>query len=80
MGTFRVDLPPVAVEGRRLIPGLRAQGMGPVAIARHLNAIGASTPSGRGRWHPETVTRHSDPTYRWRNMLYMRDYRARHSA
>lgn len=81
LGTMRVDLcgcvPAMHVDGRRLIAGLKADGYGPTAIARHLNAIGASTPSGRGRWWPETVIRHADPGYPLRNAAYMRSYRAR---
>ena len=81
LGTMSVNIcgcvPPVSVDGRRLIAGLKADGYGPTAIARHLNTIGASTPSGRGHWHPETVIRHSDPTYPSRNAAYMRAYRIR---
>lgn len=68
------------IDGRAMIPALRAAGYGPVAIARHLNAIGAATPSGRGRWHCETVIRHGDPGYPARNREYMRGYRARRRA
>ena len=66
------------IDGRAMIPALQAAGYGPSAIARHLNAIGAATPSGRGRWWPETVTRHTDPGYPIRNRAYMREYRRRY--
>lgn len=59
---------------RPIILRLHADGLGPTSIARHLNATGVPTPSGRGRWWPETVVRHRDPAT-W--AAYMRAYRAR---
>ncbi len=76
LGAVRITGP----DPRPMITALRAQGYGPSAIARHFNATGLPTPSGRGRWHPETVARHADPAYRARNAAYMRTYRARHRA
>jgi Recombinase len=66
-----------AVEALARIAELTTAGYGPSAIARRLNADGIPTPSGRGRWHPETVIRHRDPTYRQRNAGYMQRYRQR---
>lgn len=66
----------IRIEARPTIAALRAEGLGPTAIARQLNATGVSTPSGRGRWYPETVIRHMDPG-RWN--AYMREYRRRES-
>ena len=69
LGTFRVR-----IDARPTIAALRATGLGPTAIARHLNSHGINTPSGRGRWYPETVIRHENPD-RWN--AYMREYRRR---
>lgn len=64
--------PPVAA--RPVIGQLRAAGYGWSTIARQLNTGGVPTPTGRGRWYPETVMRHLDPE---RHAAYMRDYRAK---
>jgi hypothetical protein len=66
----------VTIEARAEIARLHADGHGPTAIARSLNARGIPTPTGRGRWYPETVQRHHDPAA-WRE--YMRRYRASRS-
>jgi len=66
----------IRFEVRPTIAALRAEGLGPTAIARRLNARGISTPSGRGQWHPQTVLRHMDPAP-WN--AYMRQYRRRES-
>lgn len=66
--------PAPATTARPRIAELRAAGYTPGQIARRLNRDGVSTPSGRGRWHPTTVARHTDPA-RWAD--YMRGYRAR---
>lgn len=63
----------MVVEARAEIVRLKAQGYGPTAIARSLNARGVATPTGRGYWHPATVTRHLHPIP-WAN--YVRQYRA----
>jgi Recombinase len=75
LGVLRVrfDPSPPRVAAVPEILRLRAQGFGPSAIARSLNRRGVPTPSGRGRWHPDTVKRHIDPGP-WRE--YMRRYRA----
>jgi hypothetical protein len=62
------------VAVRPVIGQLRAAGLGWSNIARQLNTNGISTPTGRGRWYPETVMRTLDPE---RHAAYMRDYRAR---
>jgi hypothetical protein len=75
LGVLRVtfdDSPPIPA----VIPEIRrlqAQGYGPTAIARMLNRRQVPTPTGRGRWHPDTVKRHVNPGP-WRD--YMRHYRA----
>ena len=46
------------ITARPLIVRLTAEGLGPTAIARHLNATGIATPSGRGR----VVPRDRDPS------------------
>lgn len=61
-------------DGRAVIAELRAEGLGPSAIANRLNAHGIPTPSGRGRWYGTTVQRHADPE-QW--AATMRAYRAR---
>lgn len=61
-------------NARPLIARLRAEGLGPTAIARRFTADGVPTPSGRGQWTHSQVIRHADPT-KWRT--YMRGYRAR---
>lgn len=63
-----------AEQARPRILAMRAQGLGPTAIARRLNVDGVSTPTGRGRWYSETVTRHADPAG---HAAYMRAYRRR---
>ena len=76
LGTIRVSFDPPPVTQIAAVPEiirLRAQGLGPTAIARSLNRRRVQTPSGRGRWHPDTVKRHLDPGP-WRD--YMRRYRA----
>lgn len=68
------DGPPAGqVQARPEIVRLQAQGYGPTAIARSLNRRRIPTPSGRGRWHPETVQRHVNPGP-WADT--MRRYRA----
>ena len=62
------------MSARVIIARLSAEGMGPTAIARHLNATGVPTPSGRGRWYCETVHRHGAGREGW--ATYMRNYRA----
>ena len=64
----------MTVEARAEIVRLQAAGYGYTTIANSLNRRGVPTPSGRGRWHPETVKRHLDPGP-WRD--YIRRYRAR---
>jgi hypothetical protein len=64
-----------AVAARAEIARLKASGYGPAAIARSLNARSIQTPSGRGRWHPDTIRRHLEPAP-W--AAYMRTYRSRH--
>lgn len=68
-----------SVNARAEISRLRAAGYGAAETARSLNRRGVPTPSGRGRWHPETVRRHADPAVaaQWRE--YIRGYRARAS-
>ena len=61
-----------AVEARARIVHLQAAGLGPTQIARRLNVDGVMTPSGRGRWWPQTVNRHANPE-QWN--AYMRQYR-----
>jgi hypothetical protein len=56
------------------IARLRAAGLGWKAIARDLNDRQVPTPSGRGRWWPESVRRHYEPGA-W--SAYMRAYRQR---
>jgi hypothetical protein len=65
------------VNARAEISRLRAAGYGAAETARSLNARGVPTPTGRGKWWPETVRRHADPavTLAWRR--YMADYRSR---
>lgn len=65
-----------SLAGRRLrIAELAAEGHGPTAIARRLNADGVPTPAGLiGRWRCETVLRVRDPD---RHNAYMRQYRRR---
>ena len=71
-------LPVARVNAQAEIVRLRAAGYGPSAVARSLNQRGVPTPSGRGRWFPETVKRHADPVERMRWARYIADYRARH--
>lgn len=77
LGTFDVVVAPApqrSSAARAEIARMLAAGVGPTAIAESLNTRGVPTPSGRGRWRPETVLRHHDPA-RWSE--YMRRYRAR---
>jgi hypothetical protein len=69
---------PGRIDARAEIVRLRASGLGASEVARSLNRRGISTPTGRGRWHPETVKRHADPLEATRWRLYIADYRARH--
>lgn len=62
-----------SIEARARIVTLQASGLGPSQIAHRLNVDGVRTPSGRGRWWPQTVTRHVEPEL-W--ALRMRRYRA----
>jgi hypothetical protein len=76
LGTFRVTFdppPPPVVRAVPEIVRMQAAGYGFTAIARSLNKRRIPTPSGRGRWHPDTVKRHLNPGP-WRD--YMRQYRA----
>jgi hypothetical protein len=59
-------------QARPRIEAMRKQGMGPKAIAHRLNFDGVVTPSGKGRWYPETVNRFMDRDA-W--AAKMRDYR-----
>ena len=70
---IRFDPIPPQIAAVPEIMRLQAQGLGPTAIARSLNRRRIPTPSGHGRWHPDTVKRHIDPGP-WRD--YMRRYRA----
>lgn len=54
-----------------------AAGYGDAVVARSLNARSVPTPSGRGRWWPETVRRHADPVARARWNAYIHRYRHR---
>lgn len=63
-----------ASEARPRIQAMKAAGMGPTMIAHRLNVDGVRTPSGRGRWYPETVQRHANPDA-WAQQ--MRRYRER---
>lgn len=67
----------LGVNAAAEISRLTAAGYGATAVARSLNSRGIPTPSGRGRWHPETVRRHADPITRRRWAAYMRGYRDR---
>jgi Recombinase len=61
------------IDARARIAQLRAEGQGPCAIARRLNADGIPTPAGLlGRWRPETVWRVENPG---RAAAYMREWR-----
>jgi hypothetical protein len=65
----------IRVEPRSQIVAMRAEGLGPSAIARRFNTAAVPTPAGLlGRWRPETVLRVEDPA-RWAR--YMREYRRR---
>ena len=84
LGTFHVSYrdgndicgctPTPRVEARSEIVRLKSAGYGPSEIARSLNARAVPTPTGRGRWWPDTVKRHIDPAP-WR--AYIRRYRLR---
>jgi Recombinase len=62
------------MEARAEIARLKAEGYGPTAIARSLNARRVPTASGRGMWYPDTVRRSLEPA-KW--AAYIRRYRAR---
>lgn len=67
--------PAPTVNAAAAVASLRADGLGPSAVARRLNLAGTPTPSGLvGRWRPETVLRVENPAG-W--SAYMRSYRAR---
>lgn len=66
--------PPATIHARAQIARLRADGLGPTAIARRLSREGVSTPTGIGPWRCETVLRVENPDA-W--AAYMRAYRAR---
>lgn len=65
------------INARAEIARLRASGTSTAGIARSLNARGVPTPSGRGRWWPETVLRHGDMMRRQQWAAYMARYRVR---
>jgi hypothetical protein len=67
--------PPPRIQARAEIVRLQAAGYNATAIARSLNRRAVPTPSGRGRWWPETVKRHVNPEP-WRR--YIAQYRASH--
>lgn len=71
------DLHPTRLEARAEIGRLVSLGYGPTAIAASLNRRGISTPSGRGRWYPNTVYRFADARARAAHAAYMREYRRR---
>lgn len=52
-------------------------GYGWAPIARSLNRRGVPTPSGRGRWWPDTARRHADVEARQRYNDYQRRYKIR---
>lgn len=60
-------------SARAAIAQLRDDGATWSTIARTLNGRGVPTPSGRGRWYPETARRHADPAS---HAAYMRAWRA----
>lgn len=68
------------INARAEIVRLRAAGLGAAETARSLNRRGIATPTGRGRWHPETVRRHAEELVRLRYNAYQREYKARHRA
>lgn len=79
LGTFTIRAEAPSMSGMRInarpeIARLQAAGLGWSTIARTLNARGVPTPSGRGRWHPDSVRRHVHPEP-W--AAYIRRYRAR---
>lgn len=49
------------IQARAEIVRLRDAGYGLTEIANTLNARAVPTPSGRGRWWPDSVRRHVDP-------------------
>ena len=82
LGTFTVQLcecvpAPSSVQARAEIVRLQSEGYGPTHIARSLNARAIPTPSGRGRWYPESVQRHVNPQP-WARQIAR--YRARRRA
>jgi hypothetical protein len=66
---------PPSIDARAEIQRLVAKGYGPRAIAQSLNARGISTPSGRGQWWPQSVSRHGDPEAAARWARYIKSYR-----
>jgi hypothetical protein len=66
--------PAAGIHARAEIIRLKAEGLGPAAIAARLNAGQVPTPSGRGQWWPDSVRRHVDPGP-WAD--YIRRYRQR---
>jgi hypothetical protein len=71
-----LPLPP-PVDTRAEISRLWAAGYTTAAITRSLNGRQIPTPSGRGRWHPDSVRRHADPIAHDRWNAYIRGYRRR---
>lgn len=61
------------VPAKPIILELHAAGMGWTDIARRLNVDAVPTPTGKGKWHSQTVRRHVDPAP-W--AAYMRQRRA----
>src|SRR5204862_1102854 len=72
--TIRLGAPAPTISARAEILRLEAAGYGSTVIARSLNVRGVPTPTGRGRWWPETVRRHVHPEP-W--AAYQRSYRRR---
>ena len=64
--------PAPVIQARAEIVRLRSEGYGLTEVARSLNARNVPTPSGRGRWWPDTVRRHVNPGP-WAD--YVRRYR-----
>jgi Recombinase len=75
MPTIHGTARPPTLQARTEIARLQARGYGWTAIARSLNNRNIPTPSGRGRWHPDSVRRHIHPAP-WRD--YIRRYRLTH--
>ena len=77
LGTMQIRTTPPAAVAAPEILRLRAEGYGPAAIARSLNRRGVPTPTGRGKWWPDTVKRHAYPGERERWRAYINEYRRR---